>query len=58
MRDLDKDVVWLVVGVLALGGAIYLCATDKLPSDVVAAILGVIAKGFVDALGGRNHDNP
>ena len=47
---------WLAVGVLALGGAIYLCAVDRLSSEVVATLFGVIIKGFADALRGKPHD--
>lgn len=53
MRTLDHAAVWLIVGVLALGGAIYLCAIDKMSGEVVAALFGYISKGFVDALGGK-----
>jgi len=53
----NRNVVWLIVGVMALGGSLYLCAIDKLSSEVVATILGVIAKGFVDALGGKGERN-
>ena len=54
MRTLDHAAVWLVVGVLALVGAIYLCAIDKLSGEVVATVFGVLVKGFVDALGGKS----
>jgi hypothetical protein len=54
MRTLDHAAVWLVVGVLALGGAIYLCAIDKLSGEVVATVFGVLVKGFVDALGSKS----
>ena len=56
MRDIDKDWVWLAIGGLAVGGAIYLAAIDKVGGDVVAALLGFIVKGFVDALGHRGND--
>ena len=56
MTDIDKDVVWLIVGGLTVVGAIYLCAIDKLSSEVPATMFGVIVKGFVDALGRRDRD--
>lgn len=54
MRALDHAGVWLIVGVLALIGAVYLCAIDKLSGEVVATVFGVLVKGFVDALGKGN----
>lgn len=48
--DIDKDVAWVVIGGLAMAGAIYLCAIGRLASEVPATMFGVIVKGFVDAL--------
>jgi hypothetical protein len=47
---------WLVVGVMALGGAVYLCAIGRISGEVVATLFGVIIKGFADALRGRPHE--
>ncbi len=56
MRTLDHAAVWLIVGVLALAGAIYLCAVGRISGEVVATLFGVIIKGFADALRGKPHD--
>jgi len=58
VRNIDKDLVWLIVGALTVAGAIYLCAIDKLSSEVPATMFGVIVKGFVDFLGRRNDATP
>ena len=51
---LTREWVWLVVGVISLGGAVYLCAMDRLSGEVLATLFGVVVKGLVDALGGRH----
>lgn len=56
MKDIDKDLVWLIVGGLTVAGAIYLCAVGKLSSEVPATMFGVIIKGFVDSLGRKSDE--
>ena len=57
MHNLDKDVIWLVVGILALGGAVYLCAIGRIDGAVVAALFGAAVKGLVDALSHKRNDD-
>lgn len=50
MKDIDKDLVWLVCGALGIVGLVVLCALGKVDGDAVSVTIGVLIKGMVDAM--------
>jgi hypothetical protein len=45
---------WLIVGSILAAGSIYLCAIDRMPSDVIAAAL----VAAIDRIFEANHKRP
>ena len=48
-----RDLTWLLIGIAAIVGAIGLTAADKLPSEVMAALLATV----ITAIFGERETN-